>query len=180
MQVHQVGLLVLLHPHDPSHQDGPICVANTHMFFHSAAPHVRTIHMAIFVAEVAALADRMAAEDAIVPAVVLCGDLNSSYVGTQLPGCLELLRSSRINAQFPDWAVGAKFVYVSKGAAQSADAAALQVDGPVGATVHLPLCLQSADAFSLPYTNVVESYEVRGGHGMYCIVCIGDHSACLA
>lgn len=116
--------------------------------------------MAILVAEAAAFVDRMAVQGGPVPAVVLCGDLNSSYTDAQLPGCLELLRSGRLSEHYPDWAEGARYVQIPKGAPQPPADEEPRIDRPVGANLQLPLCLRSADRFSLPFTNVVQSYEV--------------------
>lgn len=177
--------MALLQPLDPSPQNGPLCVVNTHLFFHKRAPHIRTIQAAILAAEAAAFADRAALDDAdgrdpppphAVPAVVLCGDLNSSYTGSELPGCLELLRAGRLTEDFADWGEGASFALGPKGAPPSTKAVAPPVGGPVGARLQVPLCLRSADGFALPYTNFVEAYEVRVCRttvqaGCVCCVC---------
>ena len=62
-------------------------VVNTHFFFHPDAPHARTLHAAVLLEAVrrrAAAADDAADDDAVPaeerlpPALVLCGDLNST------------------------------------------------------------------------------------------------------
>lgn len=155
-----VGLVTLLHPTHPTPHDGPLLVVNTHLFYHSHAPHVRTIHMSILLAEATAFASTLHDDQHPVPATVLCGDLNSSYVGNELPGCLELLRTGRLPESFPDWKRGAKFVLPPRGAPKPTEHTPPVIDGPVGTALQLPLCLKSADAFSLPYTNFVEMYSV--------------------
>jgi len=68
-------------------EEPSVCVLNTHLFYHPRAPHIRTLHMAALLAE----ADRFIAEAApqqspeSLPAVLLCGDLNSD-LNEGIPG----------------------------------------------------------------------------------------------
>lgn len=41
-RVGTVAQLLLLRPRDPRH--APLCLVNTHLFFHNDAPHIRTLH----------------------------------------------------------------------------------------------------------------------------------------
>ncbi len=60
--------------------DGPLCVVNTHLFFHPRAPHIRAMHAAALLAEAGAQVGDVAAAPALAgrrPALLFCGDLNS-------------------------------------------------------------------------------------------------------
>jgi hypothetical protein len=68
--------------------DGPLCVVNTHLFFHPRAPHIRAMHTAALLAEATALVDDSAAAPALRgrrPALLFCGDLNSD-INDGVPG----------------------------------------------------------------------------------------------
>jgi 2',5'-phosphodiesterase len=71
-------------------------VANTHLFFHPRAPHIRSLHVAAMLAEAGAL---MAALPPPAPgrsqnrqplALLFCGDLNSD-LNDGVPGALCLI-----------------------------------------------------------------------------------------
>lgn len=75
-----VAQLTVLAPAGPAPRDGPLCVVNTHLFFHPRAPHIRTLHTAALLAEAGALIDEVAGSPALHgrrPALLFCGDLNS-------------------------------------------------------------------------------------------------------
>ena len=95
----------------------PFCVINTHLFFHYAAPHIRTMHVfaalleAREVIEKALQDDDFAClcEDRHVP-IVFCGDLNSD-LNDGIPGAIELLRSGRLSKDHWDWYFGVHFTW---------------------------------------------------------------------
>eukprot|EP00887_Chlorella_sp_A99_P003497 scaffold7.g3497.t1 len=114
--------------------DAPLCLVNTHLYFHDSAPHVRTMHAWAILHEAAALVARHArALQAAAPpdaggggaaagggggaprgpaALVFCGDLNCG-LSRGVPGVVELLRSGRLAADYWDWERGRGFVYGS-------------------------------------------------------------------
>lgn len=100
--------------------DGPILATNTHLFFHPAAPHIRTLHVAAMLAEAADVGARaLAAGEIKEPATPLfCGDLNSD-LNDGIPGTVELLREGALARGFWDWGLGAGFRYDDDGAAPS-------------------------------------------------------------
>ncbi|CAK0788427.1 unnamed protein product, partial [Prorocentrum cordatum] len=55
------------------HQSRVLIVANTHLFYHPGAPHVRLLQVACLLAHCEQLMEEHAAE---APAVLLCGDYN--------------------------------------------------------------------------------------------------------
>ena len=57
--------------------DEPLCVVNTHLFYHPRAPHIRNMQMAAILAEAEAVMQAQAASVPGRPALLLCGDLNS-------------------------------------------------------------------------------------------------------
>lgn len=80
VQVTTVAQLTVLAPVGGAPHDGPLCVVNTHLFFHPRAPHIRTMHTAALLAEASALIDGAAPAQQLRgqrPALLFCGDLNS-------------------------------------------------------------------------------------------------------
>lgn len=70
--------------------EGPLCVVNTHLFFHPKASHIRTLHVAAMLAEAHALMQEAAAQLGRPPALLFCGDLNSDKNdGLSGEGCSE-------------------------------------------------------------------------------------------
>ncbi|KAK9819723.1 hypothetical protein WJX72_001675 [[Myrmecia] bisecta] len=97
--------------------DGPICLVNTHLFFHSKAPHIRTMHTAAIIDEAQQLIDQAIGSPQLSqelgglrPALVFCGDLNSD-LNDGIPGAVELLRKGALPADFWDWSYGATFAF---------------------------------------------------------------------
>ena len=79
-QVATIAQLTVLAPVAPAPHDGPLCVLNTHLFFHPRAPHIRTMHTAALLAEAEALIGEVVGAPALRgrrPALLFCGDLNS-------------------------------------------------------------------------------------------------------
>jgi endonuclease/exonuclease/phosphatase family metal-dependent hydrolase len=58
-------------------------VANTHLFFHPAAGHIRTMHAATIALEATAFAEAAAAGGGAEAAVLFCGDFNSDLNDTE-------------------------------------------------------------------------------------------------
>ncbi|EFJ50866.1 hypothetical protein VOLCADRAFT_88222 [Volvox carteri f. nagariensis] len=118
---------------------GCLCVVNTHLFFHPYAPHIRTMHTAAILEEVAAFLERCAADPELAgalgprrPTVLFVGDLNSD-LNDGIPGVIELLRRGKLPADYWDWVQGAAFKWgmgeedaeaMAQGTAQIAAAAA--------------------------------------------------------
>ncbi|GBF89998.1 hypothetical protein Rsub_02704 [Raphidocelis subcapitata] len=94
----------------------PLAVANTHLFFHPFAPHIRSMHTAAMLEEVAAAIEEWGASPTLAPALsgrprpspLFVGDLNSD-LNSGIPGVVELLRSGRLAADHWDWRDGAAF-----------------------------------------------------------------------
>jgi 2',5'-phosphodiesterase len=145
--------------------DGPILATNTHLFFHPAAPHIRTLHVAAMLAEAADVGARaLAAGEIKEPATPLfCGDLNSD-LNDGIPGTVELLREGALARGFWDWGLGAGFRYDDDGAAPS-EGGPLPAptraagDGLAPPDLTIPFTLSPADALATPYTNYVRSYS---------------------
>ncbi len=78
MQVSTVAQLTVLAPRQPAPaEEGPLCVVNTHLFFHPKASHIRTLHAAAMLAEAHALMQEVGQQLGQTPALLFCGDLNS-------------------------------------------------------------------------------------------------------
>ena len=91
----------------------PLCVVNTHLFFHYAAPHIRTLHVWAMLNAAKIFIDRVVAEKSdmcgkIRPNLIFCGDLNSD-INDGIPGAVELLRSGVVKSSHWDWKFGANF-----------------------------------------------------------------------
>ena len=78
--------LTVLAPINPSASDQPLCVLNTHLFYHPRASHIRTMHTAAMMAEANALIEQaLSSEEQSSalrgqrPALIFCGDLNSGF-----------------------------------------------------------------------------------------------------
>ena len=65
--------------------EAPLCLLNTHLFFHPQAPHIRSLHVAAMLAEAHALAASAAEELGRTPTLLFCGDLNSD-INDGMPG----------------------------------------------------------------------------------------------
>lgn len=75
MQVSTVAQISLLEPVDSSPEEGPLCVVNTHLYFHPRANFIRTLHTAVMMMEARAVIDTT--NDSA--ALIFCGDLNSGH-----------------------------------------------------------------------------------------------------
>jgi 2',5'-phosphodiesterase len=123
-RVATVGQLTLLAPIDnPSSAAAdkqalrPLCIANTHLFFHYAAPHIRTMHVWAIIKEACDfaaaagggdIAFSSAAAGGKYPALLLCGDLNSD-LNDGIPGAIQLLSQGKLSSSYWDWAFGINF-----------------------------------------------------------------------
>ena len=117
-KVGTVAQLTLLAPTGPASTWGdarPLCVLNTHLYFHYAAPHIRTLHVWAMLHEAKEFIDkRMATRGEelgnVVPSVIFCGDLNSD-LNDGIPGAIRLLNSGAIGANYWDWKFGKDFAW---------------------------------------------------------------------
>ena len=75
--------------------DEPLCVVNTHLFYHPRAPHIRNMQMAAILAEAEAVMQAPAAAGPGRPALLLCGDLNSG-LNQGIPGQAALRQHCRL------------------------------------------------------------------------------------
>lgn len=159
-----------------SAQAPPLVVANTHLFFHSNAAHIRTMHVDTIVMEAFELAAECgrsgATDDGATPAVIFCGDLNSD-LNDGVPGTVELLRSGRLPATHWDWEAGAHFSFGNGRGEQAApgddaDGGTAARDGAVavppvevtGVDLQLPSSFRSTHALEMDtVSNYVPGYK---------------------
>ncbi|KAK9821281.1 hypothetical protein WJX74_008549 [Apatococcus lobatus] len=92
-----------------SEQNAPICLANTHLFFHPLAVHIRTLSIAAILETAHSLihkalqdAETSAALKGIAPSFVLCGDLNSD-LRHGIPGAIEIMRRGQLFQDHWEW-----------------------------------------------------------------------------
>lgn len=95
-----VAQLALLEPAGGADENS-VVVANTHLFFHPNAVHVRIIQSFLLLRE----ARRFIDEHAPGAALVFCGDLN----GEPFDGVIEFVRDGGISAAHAEWARGSFF-----------------------------------------------------------------------
>ena len=77
MQVATIAQMAFLQPQQAGAGGGAVCVVNTHLFFHPRANHIRTIHTAAILSEAEAFIQENCPAGRQLPAMLLCGDLNS-------------------------------------------------------------------------------------------------------
>jgi len=96
----------------PHPNERPLCVVNTHLFYHPYAPHIRAMHTAAILEEAHATlkswASRLEEGSHQRPSLIFCGDLNSD-LNDGIPGVIELLQSGFLPADHWDWYMGAEF-----------------------------------------------------------------------
>ncbi|CDI78142.1 endonuclease/exonuclease/phosphatase domain-containing protein, putative [Eimeria acervulina] len=99
-----------------------IVVANTHLFFHPNASHVRIIQVYVLchlVAAFAAAAASAAAAAAADVSIILCGDLNCD----EESGGFTLLNDAFISKRHPDWKYAATYSWNAETASECEEAA---------------------------------------------------------
>ena len=84
MQVSTIAQLTIVAPAQECEADHPLCILNTHLFYHPRANHLRTIHTAVMMAEAKAAIDQVTSSEqhsallrGKTPSLIFCGDLNS-------------------------------------------------------------------------------------------------------
>ena len=148
-RVGTVAQLTLLEPVRSGGEERAVCVANTHLFFHYAAPHIRTMHVWAILQEAqefidAWVADQSGSQGATTPtstpsssavgvegatphrqrpAFVFCGDFNSD-LNDGIPGAIQLLQAGTVSELHWDWAFGVGFSWDKAEEAGDGEAAA--------------------------------------------------------
>ena len=151
-----VASLVRLEPVSGGDQC-PMCVVNTHLYFHPGASSIRTLQLYAILKEAEAWLVGSAAAGEVRPAVLFCGDLNSEPD----TAAIELLQTGQVGRDHYEWQTAREFTFRRRGekeaAAQPAGGGgpAASVPGPVLAS---PFGLASADRLLSPYTNFVQGY----------------------
>lgn len=70
-----VAQITLLEPVNPSPEEGPLCIVNTHLYFHPRANFIRTLHTAVMMTEARAAVEAAGGTAAL----LFFGDLNSGH-----------------------------------------------------------------------------------------------------
>ncbi|KAL4445318.1 hypothetical protein ABPG77_011143 [Micractinium sp. CCAP 211/92] len=160
-RVATIAQISLLAPVQPG--DRPLCVLNTHLFFHYMAPHIRTMHVWAMVQEAhemieAAMADPgMAAQlGGQRPSLLFCGDLNSD-LNDGIPGAIELLSTGSVHADFWDWWYGAEFKW-EKGADAEQDGEADGQEEAPAAAGSAPAAAQQQAGAAVAATSSGDEY----------------------
>ena len=83
----------------------PLLVANTHLFFHPGAPHIRILQTDALLRAAACMRRRWDAEAQL--SLVLCGDLNAE----PHDGAVEYLTAGHLDASHQDWDACASFTF---------------------------------------------------------------------
>jgi len=172
-KVGTIAQLVLLKPTGPSTSWGParpICVVNTHLFFHYAAPHIRTIHVwamlhnakRFIVKSMEEKGEMMGGRE---PCLVFCGDLNSD-INDGIPGAVQLLEFGKIDRNHWDWKFGVDFVWGNSARGAENDGSDNNNQTSAGSDVVVsgmdldsPFKLSTADDMIPEFTNYVQGYQ---------------------
>ena len=117
-KVGTVAQLTLLAPTGAASTWGdarPLCVVNTHLYFHYAAPHIRTLHVWAMLHHAKefinkSMASRGGELGDLAPSVIFCGDLNSD-INDGIPGAVRLLDRGAVGADYWDWKFGRDFAW---------------------------------------------------------------------
>ena len=85
-----------------SHPAPPLVVANTHLFFHPQASHVRTLHVHVMLGEIHHRARALSTSPQHRAAILWAGDFNAD-LNDGLPGVAALLENGSVPANYWDW-----------------------------------------------------------------------------
>ena len=177
-KVGTIAQILMLAPKGPQISNEscrPICIVNTHLFFHYAAPHIRTLHVwAMLQCAQRFMAEVMKPFNCDVePTVLFCGDLNSD-INDGIPGAIQLLRSGNIPKKYWDWKFGAKFMWGDPGRSDEEEGEVdkmLQSDvmtpalpqseeeNVIGIDLESPFTFESSDEMIPEFTNYVNGYQ---------------------
>ena len=133
--------------------DGASCsllVLNTHLYYHPAAPHVRTLQLAVLLRQAA---KELAANPGT--SLLLCGDLNS----TPETGVVEYLWKGVLSPSHPEWEHGYKFRWVDSRSAITAGA-----DQPPDTVAKEPITDAGQRRGNLPVQWMESGLKWESGH----------------
>lgn len=172
-KVGTIAQLLLLSPSGPPASWGdarPICVVNTHLFFHYAAPHIRTLHVWSMLRNAerfirSAVSEKHTSLGGREPCLVFCGDLNSD-INDGIPGTVKLLDSGKIEKNYWDWKFGMDFVWGNStrgeqdGGFETSTPDMMITDGAIsGMDLESSFELDTADDMVPEFTNYVRGYQ---------------------
>ena len=170
-KVGTIGQLTLLV--DTEHQNTPLLVANTHLFFHARAPHIRTMHTYALMREAHTFLRSIEDLGSTPPALVFCGDMNSD-LNDGIPGAIHLLQHGRLPADHWDWSYGVQFKWESEDSSLCDEVQKMEdtdlhhlhpcpphspEEAVTGVDLSLPWALAAADDLKSGFTNYVKGYQ---------------------
>jgi len=118
-----------------------LVIANTHLFFHPQALHIRLLQMMCLLQKIQEMRERhRVLGDAELPHVILCGDLNCA----RETAVVKLLLEGSIRSDHPNWDHSSLFTWRDE--EESAATAAAPEDDKDGATAGSWLSTPSLDA----------------------------------
>jgi len=147
-------------------------IANTHLFFHPGARHIRLLQAMCLVQQVHELREKHSIQG-VLPRLLLCGDLNC----TPDQAVVQYLLEGKVASEHPDWEHAAEFRWEREEEERSPDSAELEEPTPpqpessaaqeagsregMGLTLCSPLgALNDAYASEpLPFTNFVNGFN---------------------
>jgi len=158
----------------------PILFINTHLFYHYAAPHIRTLHVWAILQEAHSLVQEMMKSSpdslgGLNPAVVFCGDFNSD-INDGIPGAIELLQSGEVDGNHWDWKFGMNFSWGDAGRSEDetnevskmvhSDVEGMSPSYPAdkdefiaGMKLDSPFLFDTSDGMAPEFTNFVRGYQ---------------------
>ena len=105
-----VASLVRLEPISGKDQC-PVCVVNTHLYFHPGASSIRTLQLYAILKEAETWLVGSAAAGEVRPALLFCGDLNSEPD----TAAIELLQTGQVGQDHFEWQTAREFAFRKRG-----------------------------------------------------------------
>lgn len=139
----------------------PVCIVNTHLFFHSLAPHIRMMQLKAILQEAENIMNIVEADIGQKPTVIMCGDLNSQ----PSTGPIELLKNGFVSEAHNDWKRGTNFSWYtgtdepwegsSNHSTSDDDEGEDEDDKSHGMNLTIPFHLKSAGGDGILFSNYV-------------------------
>lgn len=133
-----------------------LVVANTHLFYHPKARHLRLLQTLCLLHQVQEMRERYRGADGELPSVVFAGDLNCGPES----GAIELLTRGAVPSDHRDWDFCSQFAW-----REDEEAAALEEEGGAGEVAEAAVCTDS-DGSEWPAPEALPETQWQPGKGV--------------